>query len=72
MQNDILIGTLVHGNEHSESYIRQIIPHGFESFAITFGNTFKVDPEQLAEKIMPMLRTSIRMVRYRDCIPLQM
>lgn len=56
MQTDILIGTLVQGTEHCESYIRQILPYGFESLAITFGSTFQVNPEQLAEKIMPMLK----------------
>ncbi|MFA6930934.1 MAG: sugar phosphate isomerase/epimerase [Lentisphaeria bacterium] len=56
MQEDILIGTLVQGNENTESYIRQIIPYGFESFAITFGSTFKVDPAELAGRIMPLLR----------------
>lgn len=33
---DIRIGTLVPGGEKTADYIRQILPHGFESFSITF------------------------------------
>ena len=36
MHSDIRIGTLVHSNPN---YIRQIIPHGFESISITFWQT---------------------------------
>ncbi len=35
--DDIRIGTLVHAREGA-SYIKQILPHGFESFSITFGS----------------------------------
>ena len=39
-QNDIRIGTLVSGNGPDPAdYIRQILPHGFESFQITFWQT---------------------------------
>ncbi len=55
MVQDILIGTLVQGKPGADQYIRQIIPYGFESFAITFGESFKIDPAELAEKIMPEL-----------------
>jgi len=57
MEKDILIGTLVQVNEKTESYVRQIIPHGFESFAFTFGHNIAArrDPAELAEKIMPIL-----------------
>ena len=38
--NDIRIGTLVSGNSADPAdYIRQILPHGFESFQITFWQT---------------------------------
>jgi len=38
--NDIRIGTLVNGNSADPAdYIRQILPHGFESFQITFWQT---------------------------------
>lgn len=33
---DIRIGTLVNGNADPASYIKKILPHGFESFSITF------------------------------------
>jgi sugar phosphate isomerase/epimerase len=36
---DIRIGTLVNGNEKTANYIKQILPHGFESFSITFWQT---------------------------------
>ncbi len=36
----IRIGTLVRGNRNSAGYIRQILPHGFESFAINYWQHF--------------------------------
>jgi len=52
-KNDILIGTLVSGNGGgSANYIRQILPHGFESFSITFWKTIgKVDLKRLANEV---------------------
>jgi len=35
-QLDIRIGTLVNGGPNTADTIRQILPHGFESFTITF------------------------------------
>ena len=35
----VRIGTLVNGGEKTADYIRQILPHGFESFSITFWQT---------------------------------
>jgi len=35
----IRIGTLVNGGAGTANYIRQILPHGFESFSITFWQT---------------------------------
>jgi len=32
----IRIGTLVSGGPNAAEYIRQMLPHGFESFSITF------------------------------------
>ena len=45
----IRIGTLVNGlgRVAAESWIRQILPHGFESFSITFWQT--LGPTDLAE-----------------------
>ena len=57
MEKDILLGTLVHGDKTAENYLKQIIPYGFESFAFTFGHNAPTirDPEELADKIMPLL-----------------
>lgn len=54
---DILIGTMVHVDEHIVDYIKQIIPYGFESFALTFGHDKEdmMDPAEVADKIMPIL-----------------
>ena len=56
--DNIKIGTLVHANEKSASYIEQIIPYGFECFTFTYGGgSFKgFEPEQLAEAVMPIVR----------------
>ena len=35
----VRIGTLVNGGANTAGYIRQILPHGFESFSITFWQT---------------------------------
>ena len=35
---DIRIGTIVRGGPEIGSYLEQVIPHGFESFEITFGD----------------------------------
>ncbi len=39
MEQTIRIGTLVNGAGNVADYIRQILPHGFESFSITFWET---------------------------------
>jgi len=33
---DVRIGTLVNGGKDTKKYIQQILPHGFESFSLTF------------------------------------
>ena len=49
---DIRIGTLVKGDIDTAGYIRQILPHGFESFSITFWQTNKdVDFPRLADSV---------------------
>jgi len=51
-QLDIRIGTLVPGKASSADYVRQIKPHGFESFSITFWKEIgDVDLKELARKI---------------------
>ena len=54
---DIRIGTLVNGSPTSDNYIRQILPHGFESFSITFWETLgETQLGPLAEKVLPVVR----------------
>jgi sugar phosphate isomerase/epimerase len=52
----IRIGTLVNGGEGTADYIRQILPHGFESFAITFWQTVgATDLAKLADEVRAVL-----------------
>lgn len=52
---DIRIGTLIKGSDTSADYIRQILPHGFESFSITFWQTLgEVELPRLAEAVCPV------------------
>jgi len=52
----IRIGTLVNGGEKTADYIRQILPHGFESFSITFWQTLgKTNLKRLAEEVNEVL-----------------
>jgi sugar phosphate isomerase/epimerase len=57
---DIRIGTLVDGRGPDPvGYIRQILPHGFESFEITFWETaFEVDIRDLAARVKDVLGDS--------------
>jgi sugar phosphate isomerase/epimerase len=54
---DLRIGTLVDGlGADPAEYIRQILPHGFESFSITFWQTLKqVQLPRLAERVRAQL-----------------
>ena len=53
--DDIRIGTLIHA-ENAASTIRQIAPHGFESFQITFGEQIGgIDVAQLARDVREAL-----------------
>jgi len=53
--NDIRIGTLIHAEGAAET-IRQIAPHGFESFQITFGERLgEIDPLKLAHDVRKTL-----------------
>jgi sugar phosphate isomerase/epimerase len=55
-QLDIRIGTLVNGQKNPVSYIKQILPHGFESFQITFWKDIgEIDLERLAKEIREVL-----------------
>ena len=53
---DIRIGTLVEGAQSPVEYIRQILPHGFESFSLKFWESNKgVDLPKLAESVLEVL-----------------
>ena len=52
----IRIGTLVNQGQNSPEYIRQILPHGFESFSITFWkNLGGCDLDRLADEVAEVL-----------------
>jgi len=49
---DIRIGTLVNAGKNTGEYIRQIVPHGFESFSLTFWKTLGgTDLKRLAKEV---------------------
>ena len=52
----IRIGTLVRGKAGVEEYIRQILPHGFESFSIMFWQTLGgANLEDMAKRVQEVL-----------------
>jgi sugar phosphate isomerase/epimerase len=56
---DIRVGTLVSAGMKSPGYIKQILPHGFESFSLTFWQTTKgVDWKKLADETAAVLEGS--------------
>jgi sugar phosphate isomerase/epimerase len=58
-KEDIRIGTLVNRGADSAEYIRQILPHGFESFSLTFWQTTKgIDWKKLSEEVNEVLEGS--------------
>jgi sugar phosphate isomerase/epimerase len=49
---DLRIGTLVPGGKDTGAYLRQILPHGFESISLTFWQTLgDTDLKQLAQAV---------------------
>ena len=55
----IRIGTLVAGNKRPGEYIRQILPHGFESFSLTWWQTLgDSDLKQVAKEVKEVLAGS--------------
>ena len=51
-EEKIRIGTLVNGGPQAAEYIRQILPHGFESFSITFWKTcLGADLKKIADQV---------------------
>ena len=58
-EETIRIGTLVNGGEGTADYLRQILPHGFESFSITFWQTLGgVNLRRLAAEVKEVLADS--------------
>ena len=58
-KQEIRIGTLVPGNAKAAEYIRQVLPHGFESFGITFWKTIgDTDLKKLAKEVKAVLAGS--------------
>lgn len=56
---DIRIGTLVQAENDAAEYIRKILPHGFESFELTFGqHVGSVGLEELAAEVGRVLEES--------------
>ena len=55
-KEDIRIGTLVGAGQNTQNYIRQILPHGFESFSLTFWQTTgDTDIKKLAKEVNAVL-----------------
>lgn len=51
-QQNIRIGTLVNKGQKAPAYIREILPHGFESFSLTFWQTVgETDFVKLADEV---------------------
>jgi sugar phosphate isomerase/epimerase len=58
-QNTIRIGTLASASKKTANYIKQILPHGFESFSLTFWQTLgEVDLPRLADEVKSVLAGS--------------
>ncbi|MHB9026125.1 MAG: sugar phosphate isomerase/epimerase family protein [Armatimonadota bacterium] len=58
-EETIRIGTLVNGGANTASYIKQILPYGFESFSITFWQTLGgTDLGKLAAEVQETLAGS--------------
>jgi len=59
VEKDIRIGTLVSSGMKAPAYIKQILPHGFESFSLTFWQTCEgIDFKKLAREINSVLEDS--------------
>ncbi len=56
LHRDLRIGTLVQAEHHAAEYIREILPHGFESFQLTFNrHVGDLDLKALAESVRSVL-----------------
>jgi sugar phosphate isomerase/epimerase len=55
-EEQIRVGTIVQGGQDAPAYIREIMPHGFESFSINFWKTVgDTDLERLAGEVNEVL-----------------
>lgn len=64
-EETIRIGTLASGAGDAAGYIRQMLPHGFESFGVTFWKTIgDTDLKRLAESVKAELRESDAIVSH--------
>jgi sugar phosphate isomerase/epimerase len=73
-QDTIRIGTLVNGGPATMEYLRQILPHGFESYSITFWQTLgDCDLARLAGEVRELLADSGAVISSVSCFgnPLQ-
>jgi len=67
-EEKIRIGTLVNGGDSTADYIRQILPHGFESFSITFWQSVKgVDLKRMAKQVRDALADSGAVISSLGC-----
>lgn len=65
----IRIGTLVKGTMGAPEYIRQILPHGFESFTLTFWQTTEgIDWPRLADEVASVLDGSGAVISCLDML----
>ena len=55
MHTDLRIDTLVNASTGSANYIRQILPHGFESFQLTFRQVGDMDLQRLASEVRDVI-----------------
>lgn len=55
MNTDIRIGTMVSAGQRSPDYITKILPHGFESFQLSFWQNVDADLPQLADGVAKVL-----------------
>ena len=59
MSETITIGTLVPGGDNTPNYLKQILPHGFESFEINFWQSLgATDLAKLADQVKTVLAGS--------------
>ena len=64
----IRIGTMVNGGPNAVDYIRQILPHGFESFSISFWQQLGgTDVKKLAAEVQALLADSGAVISSVSC-----